>query len=306
MTPTYDTLKRQMLLINKLERSCIPLHVDDILTYLEHCNMAYDYSYPVIRNSRMRLLQRDIKSIADIFGIEIQRIGKSHYTITSRHKDGIVRYNKLFADFDLLTSINPDTEVNRYIIPERNRYQGASYLPELLIAIKERRVIEFDYVNYRKDSQIRHHEFRPHYLKEDQGLWYMIGYSKNQLLVFALDRIRNLEIQEENFVYDEELDIEKLFLDSYGIWVNPSIPTEVVELRFDALDGNFIKAKPFHPSQKIISDTEQELRITLEIQITNDFVMALLSRARSVEVISPLHLRQRIRDTLSEALKRNS
>ena len=39
--------------------------------------------------------------------------------------------------------------------------------------------------------------------------------------------------------------------------------------------------------------------------ITNDFVMAVLSRSRSVEVIKPLHLRQRIHEILKQALDRN-
>nr|WP_239416251.1 WYL domain-containing protein [Bacteroides sp. An322] len=37
----------------------------------------------------------------------------------------------------------------------------------------------------------------------------------------------------------------------------------------------------------------------------NDFVMELLSRSRSLEVISPLHLRERVRSIYEEALKRN-
>ena len=295
-----------MLLINKLERSESPLPADDILSYLENCQLPYGFSYPKIRKSRMRLLQRDILSIAEIFGIEIQTVGKSNYTILSNGKNQIVKYGRLFADFDLLTSINPNTQVNRYIIPERNRNQGSELLPELLRAIKGRYMIEFDYINYRNGGNLRHHHLAPHFLKEDQGLWYVVGYSDEKLIIFALDRIRNLQLSDDTFIFDETLDIEHLFQDSYGIWSDPSLPPEEIELRFDALDGNFIKVKPFHPSQRIITDSDDELRITLRLKITNDFVMALLSRARSLEVIRPLHLRERIGAILASALKRNS
>ncbi|MDE7110194.1 MAG: WYL domain-containing protein, partial [Muribaculaceae bacterium] len=67
-----------------------------------------------------------------------------------------------------------------------------------------------------------------------------------------------------------------------------------------------IKAKPQPPSQTIWTDDDEGVTVKLNLKITNDFVMALLSRARSLEVISPLHLRERIRQTLSDALRRNS
>lgn len=41
------------------------------------------------------------------------------------------------------------------------------------------------------------------------------------------------------------------------------------------------------------------------VMFSNDFVMELLSRSRSLEVISPLHLRERVRSIYEEALKRN-
>lgn len=75
--------------------------------------------------------------------------------------------------------------------------------------------------------------------------------------------------------------------------------------KYDALDGAFVKTLPLHSSQEILSDTSDGLTVRLRLRITNDFVMALLSRSRSVEVVSPLHLRQRLHDVWAEALRRN-
>lgn len=253
----------------------------------------------------MRLLQRDIKSISDTFRIVIEKKDKYSYVMTDREK-WLVDYDRLFADFDLLTAVNPDSYVNRHVIPERSRNRGSHYLRDILLAIKDNYIIEFDYVNYRAGGRERHHKLAPHFLKEDQGLWYVVGYENGKLLLFGLDRIKNLEPTDEKFKFDDTLDIEKNFKDSYGIWADPEIPTEEIELRYDALDGSFLKARPLHPSQKIITDSSEEFRVTLRLKITNDFVMALLSRARSLEVIRPAHLRERIRSTLAEALARHS
>ena len=81
---------------------------------------------------------------------------------------------------------------------------------------------------------------------------------------------------------------------------------EDIELRYDALDGKFLKSVPLHHSQRVLADTEEEFRIALRLRITNDFVMELLSRSRSLEVIRPQHLRERVRQVYEEALKRNS
>ena len=101
------------------------------------------------------------------------------------------------------------------------------------------------------------------------------------------------------------MDIPALFRESFGIWNNPEDPVEDIVLKYDALDARFIKTLPIHSSQRTISETADEITISLRLRITNDFVMELLSRSRSVEVISPLSLRKRLNEIYAEALKRN-
>lgn len=121
------------------------------------------------------------------------------------------------------------------------------------------------------------------------------------------DRIRNLEVlEDETFERNIDISVADMFRDSYGIWDDPSIPVEDIELRYDALDDSFVKLALIYSSQNILADTAEELRISLRLRITNDFVMELLSRSRSLEVIRPQHLRERIRHVYEEALKRNS
>ena len=102
-----------------------------------------------------------------------------------------------------------------------------------------------------------------------------------------------------------DIDINSLFKDCYGIWNQTNIPIEEIELSYSPLDGSFLKSVPLHHSQEIIVDDEKEFRIKLHLRITNDFVMALLSRSRSLTVIKPLHLREQVKAIYEEALKRN-
>ena len=96
-----------------------------------------------------------------------------------------------------------------------------------------------------------------------------------------------------------------LFRESFGIWNNPNDPVEEVVLRYDALDGAFINTLPLHATQEVLEEKPDSLTIRLHVRITNDFVMALLARSRSLEVIRPASLRKRIYDTCLGAAERN-
>ena len=147
----------------------------------------------------------------------------------------------------------------------------------------------------------------PHYLKESNQRWYLLAYDGAVMKTFGVDRIRNLDVLEDKmFERNTDINVADLFRDCYGLWNDPAMPVEDIELRYDALDGQFVKSAPIHHSQRILADTPDELRISLRLRITNDFVMELLSRSRSLEVIKPQHLRERIRHVYEEALKRNS
>ena len=79
-------------------------------------------------------------------------------------------------------------------------------------------------------------------------------------------------------------------------------PQNVV-LSFLPLQGNYIKSLPLHETQKILIDNEKELRISLNIHITNDFKMEILSYGENVKVLEPQSFTDELRKTYSMALK---
>ena len=97
-----------------------------------------------------------------------------------------------------------------------------------------------------------------------------------------------------------------MYRDCYGIWNDESLPVEEVILQYDNRDGYFLKAMPLHHTQRVLVDDGKVFQISVHVKITNDFVMALLSRSRSLEVIAPMHLRKRIMAVYRDALVRNS
>lgn len=124
------------------------------------------------------------------------------------------------------------------------------------------------------------------------------------LKCFELGRFVSFTVLDEEFSRDLSVRADNLFRDCFGIWDDPRMPVEDVCLRFSPLDGRFIKTLPIHSSQQI-KETDEYVEVTLRLKITNDFVMALLSRSSSIEILAPQSLRDRMNAIWATALERN-
>lgn len=305
MKTTVIHIRRMLHIANRLLRAEKPIPRKELLDSLgRHCEL-HDSPWPTEPRSRERMLQRDINAIEEMFGIRIENPGRAGYRIVERYEDELMAYERFIGDFDMMTCVAPGEPLHRYVLPECNRYVGSENFYPILRAIRESRTVGFDYRNIRTGT-VRHHKVEPCFLKEDQMRWYLVGRSeRGDMTVYGIERIDNLEITDERFERLSGLDGAALFRDCFGIWDDPSAPVEEVILKYDALDGAFLKSVPLHHSQTILEDTAEQFRISLRIKITNDFVMALLSRSRSLEVIAPAHLRERVRSIFASALDRN-
>lgn len=302
MKPKMNIIVRYLLILHRLSGLNRYVESDALLEYLNN-QMANRGFYEGISR---RSMQRYFKEIDEIFGIEIRHRKGFGYYIAETPGNPDIDYEEIITNFDLLTSLSDDTKAIGYIIPEHHRPKGSDNLPLLLKAIKNDIEIIFDYTLIRHDNKVTTRILKPYFLKESLGLWYVVGLDENNnMRTFGVDRISKLQLRDKNFKRNKSIKPDSLFKDSFGIWDDPDIPVEDIELTYSPLDGRFLKNNPLHSSQKILRDNQQEFRIALRLRITNDFVMALLSRSASLEVIAPEHLRQRIKNIYINALKRH-
>ena len=303
MGKKLEGIQRMLVIINKLKERQRYVPREELEEYVR-LRMEERDATPV----DIRTIQRDFKNIEDLFGICI-RFDKKWSGYYINEEDSLIneQYERLLLNFDLLNALDKTSNLHTYVLAEHHRPSDTECLPALIKAIKFSHPVAFDYIYVREEGRMRKKKVLPHYLKEDQQRWYLLAYDNNMLKTFNVDCIRNLRIYyEETFKRDMDIDANDLFKDSYGIWNQPDIPIENIELSYSALDGRFLKSVPLHHSQKIIADNETEFRITLRLRITNDFVMALLARSSSLTVIKPLHLRERVRKVYEKALQRNA
>ncbi|MBQ8812178.1 MAG: WYL domain-containing protein [Bacteroidales bacterium] len=298
-----NLLHRLVLIVNKLSRPGCFVQPEELVQYVENrmhnCHSEH-------AGVSLRTLQRDFRTIEEVFGIVVKH-KKGHGYYISEYGPGGEGYEELLLNFEILSSIDRDSVMQEFVLPEHRRPRIGVDFSVLFDAIREHRHLAFDYTYVRYGNSVSRKEVKPHYLKESQHRWYLVGYDvkDGRLKCFAVDRMSLPELLPKKFTRDTNIDIPALFRESYGIWNNPDDPVEDIVLRYDSLDGAFVKTLPLHESQQILSDDpETGLTISLRLRITNDFVMALLARSRSLEVLAPSHLRDRIRSIWTDALAR--
>lgn len=73
-----------------------------------------------------------------------------------------------------------------------------------------------------------------------------------------------------------------------------NIPVESIRLRFIAEQGMYIKTKPLHHSQHLLSMDSDYMVFEYRLSPTFDFFQEVLSYGSDVEVLAPDSFRQRV------------
>ena len=165
-------IRRLAILINKLSAvRYVP--TDALIAHVENTLALYDNKDS---NYSQRTMQRDFGLIDKMFGIVI-RNDKSRGYYIAELDEMTDNYKELLLNFELLSSINTDSVLQKYVLAEhrRNAIRHELIAP-LLKAIRKRNPIEFDYTLVRHNGKIVHKRLMPHFLKESQYRWYLIGY----------------------------------------------------------------------------------------------------------------------------------
>jgi len=252
-----------------------------------------------------RTLQRDIKEIGNLFGIDIEysKAQKGYYISQSESEN--LNFQRMMEAFDMFNSLNMAQDLTPYIHLEKQKPKGTENLYGLLHAIKNHFKIKFTYLKF-WDDEPSQRSLEPYALKEFKNRWYVMGKDGNDKMVksFALDRLSNLEITNNPFQFPANYNIEENYRYCYGIISpNDEVPQDVI-LSFTPFQGKYIKTLPLHHTQQITIDNEDEVRIKLKLCLTHDLLMELLSFGEEMKVIAPVQLVNQVKQAHEKAYKR--
>lgn len=251
-----------------------------------------------------RTLQRDLKEIRNVFGIDIEysKTNKGYYISQSETEN--MNFQRMIEAFDMFNSLNLAQDLTPFIHLEKRRPQGTENLYGLLHAIKNKLKIKFTYQKF-WEEEVSQRLVEPYALKEFKNRWYILAKDSkdNNIKSFALDRLTNLEITTQHYQYPDNYSIEQNYRYCFGIISpNGSEPQDII-LSFDPFQGKYIKTLPLNETQEVLVDNDQETRIKLKLCLTHDLVMELLSFGDNMKVIEPKSLADEIKQAHKNAYK---
>jgi len=251
-----------------------------------------------------RTLQRDIKEIRNVFGIDIEYSKSQKGYFISQNENENMNFQRMMEAFDMFNSLNLAQDLTPFIHLEKRRPQGTENLYGLLHAIKNRLQIKFTYQKF-WEEELSQRLVEPYALKEFKNRWYIMAKDSkdNNIKSFALDRLTNLEITNQTYQYPDNYSIEQSYRYCFGI-INPNDeePQDII-LSFDPFQGKYIKTLPLHDTQQVLVDNDEEMIIKLKLCLTHDLVMELLSFGDNMKVIEPKSLADHIKQAHEKAYR---
>ena len=185
-------------------------------------------------------------------------------------------------------------------VEEPVRSPNDPFLEQLLQSIIHQQPLAITYQGYGREAKL--HQFSAHLLKEYRNCWYVVGYSDRgkNLLVFALDRIKDIAASDAKYIKVEGFDPADFFKYSFGITQIHDAEAERVVLRFTAYQAPFILNQPLHHSQQVLKQTDEFVELAYHVYLTTELVMTILSYGKKVKVVSPQKLANTIQATAQE------
>ena len=208
--------------------------------------------------------------------------------------------DKIFNAIKIGTVLDVEDVNSKVQMEQIPFFKGSEYLNDLLECTKENIVISFDYRRFDAEAATQR-ILHPYLLKEYRNRWYVLGYSEASKMVktYGLDRISNIQyLRNKKFKFDHTFSASTYFKHAYGITTFQGKPEKVV-LKFAKQSGQYIKTAPLHETQKIVKETNNEVTIELQVGITTELEMDILSFGEWVEVLKPASLRDAILSKLN-------
>jgi len=192
-----------------------------------------------------------------------------------------------------------------YLLVEKGQQQGTEHLHPLLDAMEKHKKISLTYCKF-ESKEAETYTLVPLCLKEYRRRWYLVARDAfaGEIKHYALDRIAALQVLDPHLQDVSNFDKEKHFQPCFGVTIPPDATPQEVVLSLSVAKGEYVKTLPLHPSQEILIDDENELRIRLKVYLSYDFIIELLSMGEHLKVISPQTLIDEMKRIYRETLER--
>lgn len=170
---------------------------------------------------------------------------------------------------------------------------GREWLEPILTALQQNREISIEYENF---VHVKYSgAIQPLCVKLFKRRWYVLALlSDCRKRIFALDRIKRLELTENRFEYPDGFSPADYFRDVFGIIAGIDHKPEDIIIRTYAELPGYLRSLPMHHSQRELATENGHTDFALRLIPTFDFMQELLLHRDQLEVIAPQSLREEI------------
>jgi predicted DNA-binding transcriptional regulator YafY len=310
-----DQLARQWTIIQSLLASRTGKFISELADLLEcHRRTVYRdlealqsagfplYSDQEDGRSRWRLIETARQSIPIPFSMtELMALYFSRDWL--RALENTVFHDALESLFNKIkTTLPPDTD--RYLDnfrrsvkvgaqPHKDYGTFRETLDRVNQAILEQNVLRIDYFTMSRKRRSRR-KIAPYRLWFFDGTFYLIAYCyrRKDVRVFAVDRIRFIDVLAETFTLPEEGILDGFMAASFGVFRGEDVQ---VAVRFSSAVAGYIREKTWHASQNLTELENGDLLFEAEVAGIDEIKYWVLQWGAQAEVLAPAALRRAIR-----------
>lgn len=137
----------------------------------------------------------------------------------------------------------------------------------------------------------------PYLLKEYHNRWYVIAkfHNDGRIYHYALDRIRDVSESLQAFRATPSFDSTQYFGQIIGVTIPDGGVVETVRFKATSLQAAYIKSKPLHSTQVVVSEAEDWVFFELKVILNYELEANLLSFGERVVVLAPKSLREKLK-----------
>jgi predicted DNA-binding transcriptional regulator YafY len=160
-------------------------------------------------------------------------------------------------------------------------------------AAAQRRFIEIVYYTMSRKKETRR-KVAPYKVWYFDGTFYLIGNCglREDIRIFALDRINTLEQTDESFEMPENFNSDDFMKSSFGVFLGEPVR---VKIEFAADIAGYIREKVWHETQTIESQRDGSIVFEAEVAGTEEIKFWVLKWGAKARVLAPESLREEIR-----------
>ena len=224
------------------------------------------------------------KAIAQYHGTPFQKPLRMAFRKLTGQLDSRERYS--LENLGLALSFRPfapeDADLNAFRVITR--------------ALRERRVLEFDYRKLGAKNWERR-QVHPYHLACIDNHWYLFAHDavRGAMRTFVLTRLAKPAATSERFAKPKNFDPDEYLEGSFTVMKGEEQHDVVIE--FDAWGADLVRGRQWHSSQEFIDLPDGGARLTMRLTSLEEIERWVLSWGVHARVIGPAALRERVRKT---------